>query len=302
MPKHIRFDDYKIHELIGDHDGLKIDREVRWIELTRVKQANALNVELLNEVTDAIEAVPEKVLFISSLGNKFSAGLDRYDLSNKKKKPLDSLIRLYTVLAKHPSPIACLVARGATAGGVGLALCGDAVVMNCNAWFALPGAKVYRPLARVLFPLVQARRSIDEDEFERWYGRTITAGELLSNRHIDAIDHSDFDTDCTVKLMQKAVDVLKDKRYLFRSDIPDRLEQRDYDDLSVRKEVADEQIKKHGKKLLDPESLTLRWLIENLTPKSWSWLAGIFVGILTFGFSIGQSKIYQDYIAPLLEP
>lgn len=295
MGTYIEPHDKRINELIPQVDYSNDNREVRWIELIRVKKGNALNVGLLKELTEAIEEVPQKVIFISSRSKHFSTGLDRDDFSKPKKKTLRHLVRLYSVLANHKPPTACLVAGGATAGGVGLALCADAVVMTCNSWFRLPGEKVYRPLAQVLFPVVEERHDIDESEFEEWYGQTITAHELFRNGHIDSVVHSDPGTDPTAKLMQAVVDVLAQKVLLPRSDLSDR------DDLRKRVSKAESWIFWFRWQLQNPDSISIPWLVFSGRFGFWISLIVILGSALALGISIGQSDLYRDSIAPIIE-
>ncbi len=195
------------------HDQRLRGREVRWIELTRAAKSNALSVALLRQATDAVTEAPERAIFVSSRGRTFSAGLDLEEMLElgSAARPRRARAALYDALVKHPSPTACLVEHKAVAGGIGLALCADAVVMSCHAWFRLPAEHLYRPLAEVLLPIVQARRGITEPEFARWYGTKRTAAELAAGGHIDRVLHGDASRSMTGRLKRAAVDVLIDK-------------------------------------------------------------------------------------------
>ena len=303
MPGPMEVQNRIIRELFQINDGLIDNRQVRWIELTRDLKRNALSTGLLDEMTQAITDVPQKAIFISSRGKTFSGGLDLDEMQalGSAEKPLASLIELYTALVKHPSPTACLVERGATAGGVGLALCTDAVVMSCNAWITLPGAEIYRPLAKVLFPVVQARRAIKLEEFEKWYGRTITAGELLRNEHIDSTVHPDNGRDSMAKLMQAAVEVLEDKTMFGESALSDRIDSSVFDVETagfVVIAIEHSKTKKFQNHLrgLDPpcpENFTISWLIHGVPIRRWLWLVGILATTFTVGIAFGKTELFR---------
>lgn len=216
-----------------DHDIRRIrGREVLWITLEQ-QPVNQLRAWWLSETAKRIRENPASVIFITGRGRAFSAGLDLNEILEARSaaEPLKCLMEIYKALVTHPSPTACLIGRPAAAGGVGLALCADAVVMTCGAWFTLPARDVYRPLAEVLFPLVAARRSVTRPVFDEWYGQKITASELVDHEHIDKVVHCDG-SDPAASLEAAALDILAEGDLYWRSDIPDRLPSDVYNEMN----------------------------------------------------------------------
>lgn len=121
----------------------KIDEKISKITLKRPEKHNALNLELMSELAEAVEVLEKSscsVIILEAEGPTFCSGLDLQEAAADKliDKMSSHLARLYTVL--HHTPIVTIAAvhGNAIAGGGGLAASCDLVLMTETAKIGFP--------------------------------------------------------------------------------------------------------------------------------------------------------------------
>lgn len=118
---------------------------IAWITINRPESRNAMNRQVLTEVSTALEELKEdpetQVLIFTGAGEKaFVAGADINELAHRS--PVDGLAatmqRLYERIENFPKPTIAAVNGYAFGGGHELALSCDIRVASSNAQFSLP--------------------------------------------------------------------------------------------------------------------------------------------------------------------
>ena len=106
------------------------------ITLNRPQALNALNEELLSELTAALDEVEKdnsvKVLILTGAGNAFSAGRDLKGLLAGQERPGGSR---YKVLEDLSKPVIAAVNGYCFTGAFELAMCADIIIASENAVF-----------------------------------------------------------------------------------------------------------------------------------------------------------------------
>jgi enoyl-CoA hydratase/carnithine racemase len=165
----------------GD-DGLAV------VTLNRPDKRNALSLEVMQELSGAIEAIgadrATKVAILRGVGPAFSAGHDLREMLERSvdeyRRTFDACVRLMQTIQSIPQPVIAEVAAIATAAGCQLVATCDLAVASSAATFATPGVKIG------LFcttPMVALTRSI---------GRKRAMEMLLTGRPIDAATAADW--------------------------------------------------------------------------------------------------------------
>lgn len=125
--------------------------EVRILTLKRPERRNALNRELRLELLESLAAAEEegnvRALVITGVAGTFCAGLDLTELeqlgsSEEKRRDSQALAELFTRLYRLPKPVIAAVNGPAVAGGAGLALACDLIVMSAEAKLAFPEVRI----------------------------------------------------------------------------------------------------------------------------------------------------------------
>jgi len=182
------------------HLAVARERRAGWITLQRPRRRNALGVDLLRELLDAVRdlAADEdvRVVVLGAAGPVFSAGHDLHELHGRDRAGYDRLFDLATELLRAireaPQPVVAAVRGLATAGGCQLVACCDLAVAGEGARFALPGVKLGLLTATPMVPIsrvVGRRRAlellltgdpIDARTAEAWglVNRVVPDGEL----------------------------------------------------------------------------------------------------------------------------
>ncbi len=120
------------------------------ITLNRPEKRNALSLEMIGELSRAIDAVKEddstRVVLVTARGDAFCSGMDLSAV------PLDDpdeagrfgadLAEVYGKLLTLPFPLLCGVDGPVMGGGGGLALAGDLVWVGPKALFAFPETRL----------------------------------------------------------------------------------------------------------------------------------------------------------------
>jgi methylglutaconyl-CoA hydratase len=161
-----------------------VERGIARITLNRPDKRNALDGEIVTEITEALrEAEVDEdagVVLLSGAGKDFCAGadlaaLERIADAGAMENLADArrLSELFVAMRKHPRPIIAAVRGRALAGGCGLATAADIVLAAETARFGYPEVNIGFVPAMVMAIL---RRSVPEKRaFE-----LITSGEVIT--------------------------------------------------------------------------------------------------------------------------
>jgi enoyl-CoA hydratase/carnithine racemase len=124
------------------HDAVAV------VRITRPERRNALNLQVKQELVDALEAAiaaPEvAVIVLTGSGGYFVAGTDIAEMAGMR--PIDHVLqrsgRLFDVVRASPKPLIAAVEGYALGGGCELALACDVIVAADDASFGQPEIKV----------------------------------------------------------------------------------------------------------------------------------------------------------------
>jgi enoyl-CoA hydratase/carnithine racemase len=162
------------------HVRIEHDAPVTHLVLARSDRRNALSLELIEEMLEALRRLPDdsEVVLVCGEGPSFSAGHDLAEMLDRERSYYDELfdacVRLMEGIHRTPQPVIARVHGPATAAGCQLVASCDLAVASDDAWFATPGVKIGLFCATPMVPLV---RSI---------GRKRAMEMLLTGRPIDA--------------------------------------------------------------------------------------------------------------------
>jgi len=164
------------------------DPPIGWLTLNRPEIRNALSLEMINAVRDALDKVEKdprvSVLVIRAIGPAFSAGHDIREMT-RKHESVSELREIFTecnkmMLKIHelPQPVIAQVHGIATAAGCQLVAACDLAIAETGARFATPGVKIGLFCTTPMIPLVRVvgrRRAMDM----LLSGRFVSAEEAL---------------------------------------------------------------------------------------------------------------------------
>jgi len=130
-----------------------LDGSVARITLNRPEKRNALNDELLSELKLALLATSEneavRSVVIQGAGSDFCSGADLSALEKISKSSAaenaadaQSLLELFVLIRRLPTPVIAAVHGRALAGGCGLATSCDIVLASSSARFGYPEVKI----------------------------------------------------------------------------------------------------------------------------------------------------------------
>ena len=135
------------------HIDVKIHQSVATILMERPSVCNALNPQILEELTTAFSDVHQEkkvqAVVLSGSGPHFCSGIDLNTLQAISKLETtdalpqwfqlwDRLSELYQQILRFPKPIISAVDGGALGAGFGLALASDLIVCSTRAFFSAP--------------------------------------------------------------------------------------------------------------------------------------------------------------------
>jgi enoyl-CoA hydratase len=125
--------------------------------------ANAMDVELLDELVGAIEglaAQPPAALVLAGRPGFFSAGLDLKAVPGygppEQRRLVDGINRMAIGVYALPCPVVCAITGHAIAGGFVLAVCGDHRVASTEGRYGLTEVKVGVPYPQGAIGVVRA--------------------------------------------------------------------------------------------------------------------------------------------------
>lgn len=196
--------------LLETHSG-----GVARLTLNRPEKRNALNAELVRELTSAMQRTSSdpgvRVVALAGAGKDFCAGLDLAELARIVEQGYDqglaearSLAALFARMRAHPRPIVAMVQGRAVAGGCGLATACDLVLAREDAQLGYPEVHLGFVPALVMSLL---RRKVGEGRaFELvGLGNRYSAGEGLAMGLVNRVYPADsFDREAASYLEELA--------------------------------------------------------------------------------------------------
>ena len=161
---------------------VRTDDSARRITLDRPERRNALSLELMGELTQALrdcaDQVSQRVVVIEGAGPAFSAGHDLAEMIGREESFLRELFETCTAMMETihelPQPVIAKVHGIATAAGCQLVAACDLAVAADSARFATPGVKIGLFCST---PMVPVSRAV---------GRKRAMEMLLTGEPIDA--------------------------------------------------------------------------------------------------------------------
>lgn len=137
------------------------DNGVLTLTLNRPRVHNALSRDLLRELLNALQAARRdreiRAIILTGSGDTFSAGLDlnEFEIAARDRSVVrcQLLADVYEECAATHLPVICAMNGAAIAGGAGLALASDFLIIAEDAAISFPGAGKGL-VAEVLFPVI----------------------------------------------------------------------------------------------------------------------------------------------------
>ncbi|WP_433195963.1 enoyl-CoA hydratase [Nocardia sp. CA-107356] len=122
--------------------GVSRDGDVVTIELQREERRNALNIELVSRLRDAVSTAAEdaRVIVLTGRGPIFSAGADLSGVYSDEF--LATLLDMLHTIESVPVPVIAAINGAAFGAGVQIALASDLRVIEPDAYIAIPAAKL----------------------------------------------------------------------------------------------------------------------------------------------------------------
>lgn len=162
--------------------SIEIEGPVARLTLANPQRRNALSLELMQRLTEALHELGDKtdigVIVVAGEGPAFSAGHDLSEMVDRDAQFYDDLFEACTELmdAIHavPQPVVAEVAGVATAAGCQLVAACDLVVASTEATFATPGVRIGLFCSTPMVPISRA------------VGRKRAMEMLLTGEPIDA--------------------------------------------------------------------------------------------------------------------
>lgn len=124
--------------------GVTRDGHVLTLEMQRAERRNALNVELVDALRDAVEkaaAEDVRAIVLTGAGHVFSAGADLSDPSGVAEQLPDKAKELNIAIDKAPVPVIGAINGPAIGAGVILSMICDLRIVAPDAYFQFPVAK-----------------------------------------------------------------------------------------------------------------------------------------------------------------
>jgi enoyl-CoA hydratase/carnithine racemase len=163
-----------------EHIALKQDGPVVHLMLNRPDRRNALSLDLMREVIEALRHLPTgcRVVVIAGEGSAFSAGHDIAEMRERDlpfyRKLFDVCTEMMETIHRIPQPVIARVHGPAFAAGCQLVAACDLVVAAEGASFATPGVRIGLFCST---PMVPVSRAV---------GRKRAMEMLLTGEPIDA--------------------------------------------------------------------------------------------------------------------
>ena len=172
--------------------------------------ANAMNLELLDELVEAIEGVaadPPPALVLAGRPGFFSAGLDLkavpgYGAADQRRL-VDGINRMALGAYALPCPVVCAITGHAIAGGFVLAVCGDHRVASTEGRYGLTEVKVGVPYPQGAIGVVRAELTTGAARVLVLGNRLVDAGECVRLGAFDEAVAPDAVIDRAIEVAQE---------------------------------------------------------------------------------------------------
>lgn len=163
--------------------------EILEIRLRDPRTRNALGFATLVGLCDAVRDAGPRPILLAADGLAFCSGLNLRELTAARSPVahLRRLVDLLQALSRHPRRVITVIAGPARGAGAALAWCTDVACVVRGSDFAIPWSPGYRPLARVLLPLIAARRGMGRKSLATLVGRRISVDEALATGLVDMV-------------------------------------------------------------------------------------------------------------------
>ena len=139
---------------------VKNEGPITEITLNRPEKRNALSLDLMGELTEALREAPGRAIVIGGAGPCFSAGHDLSELTGRDvvfyRRLFDACTVLMETVQAVPQPVIAKVHGVATAAGCQLVASCDMAVAEEGARFATPGVKIGLFCSTPMVPLSRA--------------------------------------------------------------------------------------------------------------------------------------------------
>src|SRR5438477_7394232 len=166
------------------HLIFKDDTLLTEVVLNRPEKRNALSLELMTEVIDALQRARGRVVVIAGAGVCFSAGHDLSEMVGRNvaeyRQLFDVCVELMETIQSIPQPVIAKVHGVATAAGCQLVAACDLAVADERTRFATPGVKIGLFCSTPMVPLSRA------------VGRKRAMEMLLTGAFVDAPTAADW--------------------------------------------------------------------------------------------------------------
>ncbi|MEN8239835.1 MAG: enoyl-CoA hydratase [Actinomycetota bacterium] len=134
--------------MTAEHVRLEVDGPIATITLARPEKRNALGLEFMRSMIEALHDVPDEVgvVILAAEGKAFSAGHDIKEMMDRNDgyytELFDTCETMMKTIRDLPQPVIAKVQGIATAAGCQLVATCDLAVSSDTAWFATPGVKI----------------------------------------------------------------------------------------------------------------------------------------------------------------
>jgi enoyl-CoA hydratase len=167
------------HLTVAERDGVTVLTADR-------PPANAMNLELLDELVDAIDGLAADVppaLVLAGRPGFFSAGLDLKAAPGyapaEQRRLVEGINRMALGVYALPCPVVCAITGHAIAGGFVLAVCGDHRVASTEGRYGLTEVKVGVPYPQGAIGVVRAELTVGAARVLVLGNRLVDAGECV---------------------------------------------------------------------------------------------------------------------------
>ena len=191
------------HVTIVERDGIALLSADR-------PPANAMNLELLDELVEAIEGVAAAApaaLVLAGRPGFFSAGLDLKAVPGygppEQRRLVDGINRMALGAYGLPCPVVCAITGHAIAGGFVLAVCGDHRVAATEGRYGLTEVKVGVPYPQAAIGVVRAELTAPAARVLVLGNRLVDAAECVRLGAFDEAVAPDLVLDRAVEVAQE---------------------------------------------------------------------------------------------------
>lgn len=167
------------HIAIAERDGVAVLTADR-------PPANAMNLELLDELVEAIDGLAADAppaLVLAGRPGFFSAGLDLKAVPGygpaEQRRLVEGINRMALGAYALPCPVVCAITGHAIAGGFVLAVCGDHRVASTQGRYGLTEVKVGVPYPQGAIGIVRAELTAGAARVLVLGNRLVDAGECV---------------------------------------------------------------------------------------------------------------------------